>query len=191
MQTTNPKNWGSPLQQYVDEFFHDSENLPKVYLAGKIRARCWRHNLIAELRNHHWNMGPLTQDEFIYIGPFFAGCDHACYHSANTHGNGNGCSPDLDIDRQTVARLCRQAVDKADLVYCYIDAADCYGTIAEIERAHIQGARVVIAFAPGLARPENNDFWFVCEGAYKVYYDVCECQLQKLLNDALRRLPCR
>ena len=189
MQTTNPKNWGSPLQKYVDELFHDSENLPKVYLAGTIRAGCWRHNLIPELGNYHWSIGTLTQDKFIYIGPFFAGYDHAYYHSANTHGNGNGCSPDLDIERRIEARLCRQAVDKADLVYCYIDAAPCYGTIAEIERAHIQGTRVVIAFAPGLASPENNDLWFVCEGAYNVYYDVYEYQLKKLLNDALRWLP--
>ena len=60
---------GSLLQKYVDELFHDSENLPKVYLAGKIRAGCWRHNLIPELGNYQ------TQDVLLDLVSFLYGMD--------------------------------------------------------------------------------------------------------------------
>ncbi len=159
--------------------------LPDVYLPGKIRDNCWRHELIAGLREHSWDDGPLRQESFTYIGPFFVGCDHGCYHSPSSHGSGFGCWPDRDLSPVDVARLCREAVERADLLFCFIDSPDCYGTIAEIERAHTLGIRVVIAFASGIAKSNSNDFWFICTLAHKVYYDVCECKLPILLKQSV------
>lgn len=162
--------------------------LPKVYLAGKIRKNCWRHDLVSGLRDHHWDFGPLKQATFIYVGPFFVSCDHGCYHGRNSHGKVAGCWPDRDSDQRMVARLCRDAVHSADLVFCYIDAPDCYGTIAEIERANVLGIPVVIAFAPGIACAKDNDFWFACTSAYDVYYNVYKCELAALLQYAVKGL---
>lgn len=162
---------------------------PQVYLGGKIRQNCWRHKLVKDLRGHHWNDGPLQQVNFDYVGPFFVCCDHGCYHHPSTHGNGYGCSPSFDISRKTVAKLCRKAVDGCDLLFCYIDAPDCYGTIAEIERAHVRGIRVVIVFAPGIASIWKNDFWFICVNAHKVHVNIKEHQLIALFSQTLKDMP--
>lgn len=162
---------------------------PKVYLAGKIRKHCWRHTLVSGLRNHHWTDGPLNQDDFLFIGPFFVSCDHGCYHKPNKHGNGVGCTPDLDTTKKSVVRLCLKAIDEADLVFCYVDAKDCYGTIAEIGYAHARKKRIVIALAPEVAGIKENEFWFACSFAYKVHINICKCQLTTLFEQTLRELP--
>lgn len=162
--------------------------LPAVYLAGKIRKNCWRHSLVAGLRDHHWNFGPLKQDDFVYVGPFFVGCDHGCYHQVSSHGNGSGCTHNQESSQPCVAELCRTAIRKADLLFCYLDSADCYGTIAEIERAHVYGVPAVIAFAPNIATAKLNDFWFVCTVAKQVHYGVNENQLSALLKASIKEV---
>lgn len=159
-----------------------------VYLAGKIRQQCWRHRLVKGLRQHRWEHGPLRQVDYTYIGPFFVGCDHGCYHRDSTHGNGEGCTPDYDLNRNRVATYCRTAILHADLVFAYIESTDCFGTIAELERAHCFGVPVVIAFAPGVATPSSNDFWFVCSLAKTVIFDVLEEELPLLLRASIARL---
>ena len=178
-----------PIQTKSVDLLKQLDPARKIYLGGKIRKNCWRHDLINGLRHHYWAKGPLNQDCFTYVGPFFVSCDHGCYHRQNTHGNDSGCSPDLDISRKIVAALCREALDTAELVFCYIDEKHCYGTIAEIERAHMRGIRVVIAFAPDIADLLENDFWFVCVDAFKVHFNICRCQLPDLFAQTLRELP--
>jgi hypothetical protein len=173
---------------YITKLLRELDLPVRVYLAGKIRKHCWRHRLISGLRDHRWCDGVLYQEDFDYVGPFFVGCDHGCYHKPSTHGNGFGCTPSYDISRKEVANLCRKAVDSSHLLFCYIDAPDCYGTIAEIERAHIRGIRVVIAFAPNMSDPRFNDFWFVCVDAYKVHFNVREQDLWALFSKTLKEL---
>jgi hypothetical protein len=178
----------TPLKKSLFSWFHDPSVPIKVYLAGKIRKDCWRHKLVTGLREHHWSLGHLPQDHFTYVGPFFVGCDHGCYHQSNSHGNGMGCWPDRDADQQEVSRLCRESVNDADLVFCFIDSLDCYGTIAEIERANTLRKPVVIAFATGIATEDKNEMWFVCTLAARVHYNVCECKLPGLLNAAIEEM---
>lgn len=172
----------------ISRLIRELDQPMRVYFPGKIRKHCWRYLLTDGLRLHRWEDGVLHQDGFDYIGPFFVGCDHGCYHRPSTHGNGFGCSPSYDISRATVAKLCRQAVDRSDLLFCYIDAPDCYGTIAEIERAHVRGIRVVIAFAPNIAASTNNEFWFICQGAHKLYFNIEEKDLRALFARTLKDL---
>jgi hypothetical protein len=179
-----------PLYIKILSWLDSQKVRPKLYLAGKIRKDCWRHKLVTGLREHHWSLGHLLQDNFTYVGPFFVGCDHGCYHQSNSHGNGIGCWPDRDTDQQEVGRLCREAVSNADLVFCFINSKDCYGTLAEIERAHVFGIRVVIAFAPGIASEQNNDMWFVCAPAYRIHYGICERDLPALLNKTIEEYSC-
>lgn len=170
---------------------------PNVYLAGKIRKHCWRHQLISGLRDHSWGDGPLQQNSFNYIGPFFIGCDHGCFHNKNSHGNvairGDNLCPGRDLNAEfdaphlEVATLCLEALDKADLVFCYVDAADCYGTLVEIGYALAHDVPLVVAFAPSIATSVDNDFWFSCVKARWTLYGVSEYQLKNYLDEALRR----
>lgn len=175
-----------------DAIFTEADRIPRVYLAGKIRKSCWRHGLVSGLRDHHWGLGPLVQKNFICIGPFFISCDHGCYHQRNTHGISNhqlgACPPDINFGPPQVAALCRQKVSEADLVFCFIDSPDCYGTVAEIERAHVFGIPVVIAFAPDIAEPEKNDFWFISQPASKVFFDITEEKLPTIFHMALEEV---
>ena len=163
--------------------------IPKVYLGGKIREDCWRHLLLKGLRDHKWINGPLSQQGFDYVGPFFVRCGHGCYHHPNKHGAINGCWPDYDQTREEVLYLCTTAIDKADLVFCYIDRVDCFGTLAEIGYAYARGKHIVIAFAPNLVSHDNNDIWFPSQMANKIHFNICLCQLSRLFQKTLRELP--
>ena len=173
------------LSSLIDELWE----LPKVYLAGKIRKDCWRNLLMHGLRNHKWENGSLKQEEFTYVGPFFVGCSHGCYHHPNKHGAINGCWPDYDQSKSEVVSLCFSAIDRADLFFCYIDKLDCFGTLVEIGYAHAKGKRVVIAFAPDITCSQENEFWFASEIAYKTHFNICECQLPKLFKKTLKEMP--
>jgi hypothetical protein len=184
MKTSSKKNH--------DVIFPEVDRIPRVYFAGKIQQNCWRHTLIEGLRDHHWRLGPLVQQGFICVGPFFISCDHGCYHKQNTHGTSNpqqgACPPDTDYGPPQVAELCRNTLAQADFVFCFINSKTCYGTIAEIERAHVLRIPVVIAFASGIAKPTKNDFWFVTQPAMKAYFNVTQAQLPKIFQLTLQEM---
>lgn len=170
---------------------------PKIYLAGKIRKTCWRHKLIPELRGHSWDDGPLPHYSFEYVGPFFVSCDHGCMHTESSHGNLEPLAlrlcpsrnPDAEFDysRREVFDLCLKAICEADVVICYIDTLDCFGTLIEIGFAIAHRKTLVIAFAPGIASRAKNDFWFACEAAAHVSYEVKKSELPELVRTAIRR----
>jgi hypothetical protein len=172
-------------------------HIPYIYLGGKIRKHCWRHRLVPELRGHSWSDGVLLRNDFAYVGPFFVGCDHGCFHNKNSHGaiaiRGDNACPgrdvhaDFDCPHHEVAGLCLGAITKADLLFCYIDSKDCFGTLVEIGYALAQNVPVVIAFAPGIASAVDNDFWFACVKARWAIYDVSENEWPNYLKGAIRR----
>src|SRR5262245_48320700 len=75
-----------------------------VYLAGKIRKNCWRHELVAGLREatsessscpsgdpvslpDEWPvLHRAVLGEHHYAGPYFQSCDHGCFHGPDSHG---------------------------------------------------------------------------------------------------------
>lgn len=185
------------IQHMPNQLGPTSSRTPNVYLAGKIRKHCWRHQLISGIRDHSWADGPLKQNSFTYIGPFFIGCDHGCFHNKNSHGNvairgdnlcpGRDSNAEFDSPHLEVATLCLEAIVKADLVFCYVDAADCYGTLVEIGYALAHDVPLVVAFAPSVATSADNDFWFSCVKARWTLYGVKEYQLTNYFDEAIRR----
>lgn len=159
---------------------------PNVYLAGKISKNDWRHPLVQGIQKHFWTEGPLVQPSFNYVGPFTAGCNHGCLPKLNSHGNIADCCFDQELNQRELVRHCLQAVDKAHLVFCYIERLDCHGTIVEIARAHMSSIPVVIAFAPGLADSHNNEMWFPSALANRLYYDISRYQLPALLERSIK-----
>jgi Nucleoside 2-deoxyribosyltransferase len=140
---------------------------PRVYLAGKIAKKGWRQE-IADLRRvpPEAALNPnfeLDCGAFIMTGPFLISCDHGCSHGPGTHGAGIGCIEDLNEPirrrRRRIHTLSFQRIARADGVFAYIDAADCYGTLVELGYAHALGKPVVIV-ADGLSRKEIDELWF-------------------------------
>ncbi len=157
---------------------------PRFYLAGKIGKNDWRHTLVPGLRGHEWGDGLIETDDSIYVGPFFRSCDHGCFHGRASHGayNEEGCfgNGDAPHSRQDIIRNNNAAMDSADLIFVYINALDCFGTLVEIGRATAQifRARIVIAFATGIPVP---DFWYSGLQVDATHENVCECRLPELI----------
>lgn len=162
---------------------------PTLYLAGKIAKNDWRHGLVPGLRGHLWADGPIRTDQFIYTGPFFVSCDHGCAHGTNTHGAVNtscgGEQLSVQFTRHEVFSNNLQSLNAADLVFAYITATDCHGTMGELGYALALGKGVVLCFAPGI---DSADFWFWATACHTVHIDVRECCLPVLLASALTDL---
>jgi hypothetical protein len=159
---------------------------PRVYLAGKIRKNCWRHELIDDLRSSSWDDGPLELPGFRYVGPFYVGCDHGCYHGPTSHGCGRHLLRPDGVEREQVAMACQAAIRQSDLVFCFIESLDCYGTLVEIGWAQMAGVPVVMAFAPGVASAVENELHLACAHARGVFFDVRKGDLQRFLDIAVQ-----
>lgn len=107
--------------------------------------------------------------EHSYVGPYFFNREQhvgvSC-HGDDEHGCGaesalldNGTEPhNWEDARQFVVAACLAAIQKADLVFAWIDSPDCYGTVAELGFA--QAAHKTI----WIAGPRRfRDLWFVYE----------------------------
>lgn len=157
-----------------------------VYLAGKITGDSWRENILG---GRSWSVQDSSSDWFArshvplpnspfqldYLGPFFLDfCDGHYISGEHLYGD-HFEHGEINTDQDEVRGKSARGVEKADLIFAWIDSLDCYGTIAEIAMAY---ARVrqsseppVIAIAlPDLQGPANNldflrtrftELWFV------------------------------
>lgn len=159
--------------------------MSKIYLAGKIEKNCWRHALVPGLREWAYREGPIISNGFTYVGPFFSGCDHGCFHRPNSHGVASTatCRDERPITSKQVIHRSHKCIDASDVVIGYVNAPDCYGTIAEIQYAVMLGKEVIIAFAPNIASDTYNDFWFIAEQAHRVEFNVTENDLARLVDE--------
>jgi hypothetical protein len=115
---------------------------PYVYFAGKISKNDWRHSIVPGLRHKMYEEGPFDAGAYIYSGPFFVSCDHGCNHGPNTHGvlpawdqSADPCylpNEYAQPDMREVTRRALEGVRMSQLVFSYINALDCIGTIMEI-----------------------------------------------------------
>lgn len=162
--------------------------MSKIYLAGKITKKGWRERLVWNLHGSTWADAPLDFAGHLYTGPFFVACDHGCYHVPTGHGSINtglkACGDDFStITRGEVHRRCLAAIDDCDVLLAWISEHQCYGTIAEIQYALLQGRKVVVAIAPKIATPTRNEFWFVTIAAHRVEFNVTENDLTRLVGE--------
>ena len=161
----------NPVRQPAEH--HDA------YLAGKISQNDWRFYSPGFVYPEDIKKGIDfdVNDNLTITGPFFIACDHGCYHGPNKHGVGAvnslpsifnmgieksdeeyaGCMGTF-FSREDVLNICKMQIDKADILFAYIDKSDCYGTLAEIGYAHALGKDIVIVFANENLKQE---MWFV------------------------------
>lgn len=137
---------------------------PRVYIAGKIGKNDFRHAIIPRLREWRHEYGSLACGGFTYVGPFFSSCDHGCRHGPSSHGvTGNGCEEPIET-REGVYTRNQTALYSADLVFAYIDATDCHGTLFELGCAKMADIPVTLTFAPGI---DIDDFWYARQASAK------------------------
>ena len=143
-----------------------------VYLAGKISKCGWRDKFpsvgIYDGMSCY-QLGELSanaNEELTITGPFFVSCDHGCYHGRGKHGVGAVDSLDSDewggcmgnfFNRSDVLYACKRQIDRAEIVFAYIDQDDCYGTLAEIGYAHAKEKDIVVVFSNDRLK---RDMWF-------------------------------
>lgn len=150
-----------------------------AYLAGAIKKNDWRNNFIHYRGEPHdpRDIGngyiAHVNNNLSITGPFFIACDHGCYHGDTKHGVGavsslhpsseeveegewGGCMGNY-YTKDDVLNICKEQIDKADIVFAYIDCDDCYGTLAEIGYAHAKGKDIVIVFGKNAPKDE---MWF-------------------------------
>jgi hypothetical protein len=148
---------------------------PKVYLAGKIEKHCWRSQYVGGLRDYeYYDEGssdyrqPKDCGNFTYVGPFFIGCDHGCFHGKDSHGVGVAMEGDCSIPslgcKQTFD-ACVEQIRSADLFFVRIAEEDCFGTLVEVGIAHQLGKRIHIHF---LSQRLADSMWFPAQCADSV-----------------------
>ena len=158
---------------------------PALYLAGKISKNDWRHGLIPNLRGHLWAAGPIVTPTYEYVGPFFVACSHGCAHGPNSHGviGGEGCFESSMTQRWVISNN-KSAIEKADLIFAYINATDCHGTLFEIGYASALGKRIIVAFAPEI---DAADFWLSSMHCKRVYNSVARGRLALVLREEINK----
>lgn len=141
----------------------DSFNNPHGYTVARVRR--WK------------TLKGVISGGFDYVGPFFTNMEHAG-RTPDTHGNsfpifnniqeiGWEHGGDDVFGQQVVTQLCLDAINRADVVFAWIDRPDIYGTIAEIGYARGIGKPVWIGFKRYTDYYEdgeiNDELWFVRE----------------------------
>lgn len=162
---------------------------PRVYLAGKIGKKDWRHDLVPGLRGRLWSGGAVDTPSFEYTGPFFVSCDHGCRHGKNLHG-AVGSSECMDESANSfspsdVVTNNLHSLEQADLVLAYINAYDCFGTLFELGWAMAKCIPVVVCFSP---KVDRADFWFSIEKADAIHQHVRPCCLGGILKAELQKV---
>lgn len=153
----------------------------KVYFAGKITKNGWRQELIDLRSEVFWALnqdnlafetlvqnGIEIDNSFIYNGPYMFGCDHGCFHGKESHGLGANinyeCGGFQPLQPKDIFELCKTLVKSSDVVFCYLDEMDAYGTIWELSWAHAHNIPVYLYYSDQLRLRDVNDLWFVRMG---------------------------
>ena len=159
-----------------------NQKKPRVYLAGQITNNHWRCALYKDNAWYPRNPGEtlslmVPEEEFIYseydagdfivTGPHSLGCDHQCFHLDQTKHAALGNDTDMCLDFAKVKHTicisfaCMDQIRRSDIVFCYIESKECYGTLAEIGYAcGLQGKHIFVLFKDESLRDE---LWFVAD----------------------------
>jgi hypothetical protein len=169
----------------------------KVYLAGKVTKNGWRTNLVSGAEIDAVNLPdddewPVLKGvifgEHDYVGPFLYGCDHGCYHGR--HGmsprsdldgdaGGVGCGGEGGFSREEIVRRCLDAVRRSDLVFCWLEAPEDYGSMIEVGFALALGKKVIVG-AQDFDLIESH--WFATDASFLIPRETPEAALRLALE---------
>jgi nucleoside 2-deoxyribosyltransferase len=121
----------------------------KIFLAGKIKRVCWRHQLVrgldSILEQASFDDGWPVMEKAIFgrydfVGPYFRPIQKM-------------------LPTQKIHRLCMEAIETSDLVFSWFDDPEAYATMFEFGYAKAKGVPVIIAYPDGV---NIHEFWFQC-----------------------------
>jgi hypothetical protein len=111
-----------------------------------------------------------------YTGPWWK--DPLCHGSASDSMHPHGYSSCIERDfelseiesrRVQVSDAVQVAIQRADLVFAWIDGPDCYGTILEIGYARAMDKAVVVAFSEEFASTKAaHEMWLLTKWGYYI-----------------------
>lgn len=168
----------------------------KIYGAGKIAKHDWRfgggrvespyfEKSVKEDRDATRHLMRRGSFDWLYVGPWFKGCDHGCTHVPNSHaatyvcgtgevresGIGEGFIGEVSLEalfsnpgrdfhktQNMVLSNCLAQIQKCDVFYARIDSPTAYGTFAEIGYAYALGKPVYLDIRDTGIAP---DLWFM------------------------------
>lgn len=159
--------------------------IPRIYLAGKIDKNDWRHQVVPELRRHEEYLEVINTSDFIYVGPFFKSCDHGCFHTDGSHGLLGRNQKLRRLPLLQVRNTCFEAVKNCDIFFLYINHREAFGSLVEVGWAQAFNKKVVVIYAPGIAFPYSNDFWFSSITADRTVYGVDACDVKRIIYDVI------
>jgi hypothetical protein len=182
---------------------HGVPRKPVIYFAGKINKNDWCKTVPGDYRpgavyaedsddrpklwNPDWRLDCGT---FFYGGPFFVSCDHGCGHRLNAHGANGGLSGDVCGNEDRLAGLHQSVWDvscariqRANLVFVYVNETDCFGTLVEIGIAAASNKAIFLALGPDLSKAQRADLWMPQAAAIKVYSGTAKTAWQALRYD--------
>ncbi len=134
----------------------------RIYLAGKISRRDWRHDVVDGLENAEFGstvMNNAIRNRHDYVGPFFTSCEHHwSSHGEQLHGAGvvGYCK---NIHQPVVARHedvwenSITGINLCDVVIAKVQP-DAHGTLCEIGYAFGIRKKVI------LIESDNAECWF-------------------------------
>jgi len=172
---------------------------PKIYFAGKIGKYDWRTQIFGERfagtceETKLWDTThTIDYGYFFCCGPFFVSCDHGCGHVPYAHGCADNCGDGdpLEEVHQRVWFANSQRVRHCDLMFVYIDADDCFGTLIEVGYAAAINKPIFIWFSDKLTRAQEKDLLMVFKPAVKTYYGEPEAVLNEFSNELLHSQVC-
>jgi len=158
---------------------------PCIYLAGKIDKNDWRHSVIPQLSRYDDCLEHIDMDDFIYVGPFYKSCDHGCFHSDGSHGILGRQQKYRRVAQLQVRNQCYRAVMNCDIFFLYINHREAFGSLVEIGWAQAFNKKIVVIYAPGIASPYSNDYWFSSITAYRTVFDVEACDVSGIIYDVI------
>lgn len=162
-------------------FFHGMAVM-KIYLAGKIGFRDWRHDVVDGLCNADLETRVIKRairNRHDYVGPFFIDGQHGSGHGDGTHGAGethyNKNTHTNEVrPNEYVWENCISGIQRCD-VFIAVVADDAHGTLCEIGYAYGIKKRVFVIGSQG------KDCWFskgfCCQGFEHNAYDSVESVL--------------
>ena len=152
----------------------------KIYLAGKIGKNDWRHKIVRGLReicndqDMHNGFGlkwPIMEkaifQEHDYVGPYFIGCNHGCFHAKNGHGifQTRYCDTPFKYTQEwehknKIIELCQKTISQCDLFFANIEDMTAYGTLVEIGMAKAMKIPIYIYIKDYKKNKVFKDIWF-------------------------------
>jgi len=151
---------------------------PRIYLAGKIAQEGWRSDIARPSLGYDAEQAldpsyVVDCPQFLYGGPFYIGCKHACTMCPTRHGVMGCCGTDEDAEgRKKVYNANRERIRRSDFVFAYINEPDCFGTIGEVGIAAQCGIPIAVAFGPAVTGQLYLEMWTLRAAAFTSYRDL-------------------